>query len=98
MAYHIQKFPCLARPRTEPPAAARRERREAIKRVNAETETLRENRAQLQCQPVDDFEARIMSAVHLARVDPAPNMRQFYQLDVQPDLFAGFAVVKESSA
>jgi predicted DNA-binding WGR domain protein len=36
-----------------------------------------------------------MSAVHLARVDPARNMRRFYRLDVQPDLFGDFAVVKE---
>ncbi len=36
-----------------------------------------------------------MSAVHLARIDPARNMRRFYRLDVQPDLFGGFAVVKE---
>jgi predicted DNA-binding WGR domain protein len=36
-----------------------------------------------------------MSAVHLIRIDPACNMRRFYRLDVQPDLFGGFAVVKE---
>jgi hypothetical protein len=35
-----------------------------------------------------------MSAVHLARIDPARNVRRFYRLDVQPDLFGGFAVVK----
>jgi predicted DNA-binding WGR domain protein len=35
-----------------------------------------------------------MSAVHLIRIDPARNMRRFYALDVQPDLFGGFAVVK----
>jgi predicted DNA-binding WGR domain protein len=42
---------------------------------------------------MDDCEAR--SAVHLHRIDPARNMRRFYRLDVQPDLFGGFAVVKE---
>jgi predicted DNA-binding WGR domain protein len=36
-----------------------------------------------------------MSAVHLIRIDAARNMRRFYRLDVQPDLFGGFAVVKE---
>jgi hypothetical protein len=36
-----------------------------------------------------------MSAVYLARIDPARNMRRFYRLDVQPDLFGGFAVMKE---
>jgi predicted DNA-binding WGR domain protein len=36
-----------------------------------------------------------MNAMHLTRIDPARNMRRFYRLDVQPDLFGGFAVVKE---
>ena len=36
-----------------------------------------------------------MSPVHLVRIDPSRNMRRFYSLDVQPDLFGGFAVVKE---
>jgi predicted DNA-binding WGR domain protein len=36
-----------------------------------------------------------MNAVHLHRIDPARNMRHFYRLDVQPDSFGGFAVVKE---
>jgi predicted DNA-binding WGR domain protein len=36
-----------------------------------------------------------MSAVHLSRIDPARNMCRFYWIDVQPDLFGGFAVVKE---
>jgi predicted DNA-binding WGR domain protein len=36
-----------------------------------------------------------MTAGTLYRTDPARNMRRFYSLDVQPDLFGGFAVVKE---
>jgi predicted DNA-binding WGR domain protein len=36
-----------------------------------------------------------MSAVHLNRIDTARNMRRFYRIDVQPDLFGGFAVVTE---
>jgi predicted DNA-binding WGR domain protein len=36
-----------------------------------------------------------MSAMHLARIDRARNMCRFYRLEVQPDLFGGFAVVKE---
>jgi predicted DNA-binding WGR domain protein len=36
-----------------------------------------------------------MIAITLHRIDPARNMRRFYRLDVQPDLFGGFAVVKE---
>jgi predicted DNA-binding WGR domain protein len=36
-----------------------------------------------------------MSPVHLVRIDPSRNMRRFYRLDVQPDLFGGFAIVKE---
>jgi predicted DNA-binding WGR domain protein len=44
---------------------------------------------------MDTFEAQIMNAVHLARIDPARNMCRFYRLDVQPDLFRDFAVVKQ---
>jgi predicted DNA-binding WGR domain protein len=36
-----------------------------------------------------------MTAVKLHRIDPARNMRRFYSLDVQPELFGGFVVVKE---
>ena len=35
------------------------------------------------------------SAAHLTRIDPARNTRRFYRLDLQPDLFGGFAIVKE---
>ena len=36
-----------------------------------------------------------MTILHLRRVDPARNMRRFYRLDVQPDLFGGVLLVKE---
>jgi predicted DNA-binding WGR domain protein len=36
-----------------------------------------------------------MTAVHIRRVDPARNMRRFYRLDMQPDLFGGVLLVKE---
>ena len=36
-----------------------------------------------------------MSAVHLRRIDPTRNMRRFYRLDVQPDLFGGVLLFKE---
>jgi predicted DNA-binding WGR domain protein len=36
-----------------------------------------------------------MTAVHIRRVDPARNMRRFYRLDVQPDLFGWVLLVKE---
>jgi len=36
-----------------------------------------------------------MTTVHLRRVDPARNMRRFYRLDVQPDLFGGVLLMKE---
>jgi hypothetical protein len=35
-----------------------------------------------------------MNAVHLRRIDPARNMRRFYRLDIQPDLFGGVLLVK----
>jgi predicted DNA-binding WGR domain protein len=36
-----------------------------------------------------------MTAVHLRRIDNARNMRRFYLIDVQPDLFGQFLLVKE---
>jgi predicted DNA-binding WGR domain protein len=36
-----------------------------------------------------------MTAICLRRIDPARNMRRFYRLDVQPDLFGGFCLVRE---
>jgi predicted DNA-binding WGR domain protein len=35
-----------------------------------------------------------MTAVHLRRIDATRNMRRFYRLDVQPDLFGGVLLVK----
>jgi predicted DNA-binding WGR domain protein len=40
-------------------------------------------------------EACPITAVNLRRVDPARNMRRFYRLDMQPDLFGGVLLVKE---
>jgi predicted DNA-binding WGR domain protein len=31
-----------------------------------------------------------MTAVTLHRIDPARNMRRFYRLDLQPDLFGAY--------
>lgn len=39
--------------------------------------------------------ARAVTAVHLHRIDPTRNMRRFYRLDVQPDLFGGVLLMKE---
>jgi predicted DNA-binding WGR domain protein len=36
-----------------------------------------------------------MSAVILHRVDPSHNMRRFYRLDVQPDLFGFWLLIRE---
>ncbi len=36
-----------------------------------------------------------MTAVRLFRIDGARNMRRFYCLDVQPDLFGGVLLVKQ---
>jgi predicted DNA-binding WGR domain protein len=37
----------------------------------------------------------MLTAVHLRRVDPPRNMRRFYRLDMQPDLFDGVLLMKE---
>ncbi len=36
-----------------------------------------------------------MIAVELHRIDEARNMRRFYRLDMQPDLFGGFLLVRQ---
>jgi predicted DNA-binding WGR domain protein len=36
-----------------------------------------------------------MTAVELRRIDPAQNMRRFYRLDIQPDLFGGVLLMKQ---
>jgi predicted DNA-binding WGR domain protein len=36
-----------------------------------------------------------MPLIELRRIDPAKNMRRFYRLDVQPDLFGGALLVKQ---
>jgi predicted DNA-binding WGR domain protein len=36
-----------------------------------------------------------MSAITLHRIEPAKNMRRFYRLDVQPDLFGRWSFVRE---
>jgi hypothetical protein len=35
-----------------------------------------------------------MSAIILHRTDPATNMRRFYRLDVQPDLFGQWCFIR----
>lgn len=39
-----------------------------------------------------------MNAVTLYRIDPAKNMHRFYRLDVQPDLFGAWCLVREWDA
>ena len=34
-------------------------------------------------------------SVTLRRIDPARNMQRFYSLDVQPDLFGAFTLIRE---
>ena len=35
------------------------------------------------------------TAIDLRRIDPAQNMRRFYRMSVQPDLFGGACLVRE---
>lgn len=35
------------------------------------------------------------SAIQLKRIDPERNMRRFYRMTIQPDLFGGVSVVRE---
>ena len=36
-----------------------------------------------------------MTTVELHRIDPTQNMRRFYRLDMQPDLFGGVLLVRQ---
>lgn len=36
-----------------------------------------------------------MNAVYLTRIDPEKNMARFYKLDVQPDLFGNWSLIRE---
>jgi hypothetical protein len=36
-----------------------------------------------------------MTAIILHRTDPAKHMRRFYRLDVQPDLFGAWCLIRE---
>jgi predicted DNA-binding WGR domain protein len=36
--------------------------------------------------------------IELRRNDPAQNMRRFYRLDIQPDLFGGFLLLNNGGA
>lgn len=36
-----------------------------------------------------------MTAALLTRIDPDLNMRRFYRIDAQPDLFGGVQVIRE---
>ena len=36
-----------------------------------------------------------MPSVHLVRIDPSRRMWRYYHLDVQPNLFGGFGLVRE---
>jgi predicted DNA-binding WGR domain protein len=36
-----------------------------------------------------------MTAVELHRIDAARNMRRFYRLDMQPDLFGGVLLIRQ---
>lgn len=51
-----------------------------------------------QRQPKHHFMACPMSAVELRRVDISCNMRRFYRLDMQPDLFDGFQAKADKKA
>jgi predicted DNA-binding WGR domain protein len=44
---------------------------------------------------MDDWEVDAMNALHLRRADPARNMRRFYRLDIQRDLFGRVLLMKQ---
>lgn len=36
----------------------------------------------------------VVDPIHLRRIDPARNMRRFYELGIQPTLFGGFSLMR----
>lgn len=43
----------------------------------------------------DIGESQAMTDVDLNRIDPALNMRRFYRMSLQPDLFGGVDLIRE---
>lgn len=43
----------------------------------------------------DIGESQAMTDVDLKRIDPALNMRRFYRMSLQPDLFGGVDLIRE---
>jgi predicted DNA-binding WGR domain protein len=46
-------------------------------------------------QKVEVLQNYAMTAVELHRIDPARNMRRFYRLDIERDLFGGVRLTKQ---
>ena len=70
------------------------QKKEAIKRRDA-GEPTREIARMFNVSHSTIFAARAMTAVELHRIDPTQNMRRFYRLDMQPDLFGGVLLVRQ---
>ena len=45
--------------------------------------------------PSDDQHEVFPTRLKLRRIDPARNMRRFYLMQVQPDLFGGVSLIRE---
>jgi predicted DNA-binding WGR domain protein len=51
---------------------------------------------EIEDSPASGFHPEMHGAVmNLRRIDPERNMRRFYRLDVQPDLFGGVLLMKQ---
>ena len=71
-----------------PPNLTPRQKKEALRRRDA-GETTREFAVPVQRVTEHDLEACSMTAIFLRRIDAARNMRRFYRIDIEPDLFGG---------
>jgi WGR domain len=45
--------------------------------------------------PFDKYDFETGRMIELRRVDASQNMRRFYRLDIVPDLFGGFLLMKQ---
>ena len=77
-----------------PPKLTPHQKKEAIKRRDA-GEPTREIARMFNVSHSTISRLAAMNAVELHRIDETQNMRRFYRLDMQPDLFGGVLLVRQ---
>jgi predicted DNA-binding WGR domain protein len=64
--------------------------------LNVERRFLSQERRQpVTSAPFDKYDFEDGRMIELRRIDPTQNMRRFYRLDIAPDLFGGFLLMRQ---